>query len=240
MRKALFVGATALTLLCATPTFAGFATSVSYSGPTGSGQGAVPRRSAAFGAGRREHRLPSLERIERNDRLDVTLENNGAVGSYYGVSPGTSTTLAAGTDYGTTFVQLNPGVNGDVPCGRSDHSVQLEDHRHRPLRCDRRPAGIARQDGPVRCSGYRLSDRLQQPEQQPRASSARTTILHDHQWRYRARRQLTANFNGFKELRVFTAAVPPLACLSRPRWRFGRSSAPVGRRTPVASSPAAV
>ena len=40
---------------------------------------------------------------------------------------------------------------------------------------------------------------------------------------------LTANLQGFKELRVFTmggdGALPP-ACRSLPRWRFGRSSAP--------------
>jgi hypothetical protein len=49
----------------------------------------------------------------------VFLENNGANGSYSGLSgqTGTPTTLAPGTPYGTTFVQLNPNEAGTVKSG---------------------------------------------------------------------------------------------------------------------------
>jgi hypothetical protein len=47
----------------------------------------------------------------------LALDNNGAVNTYSGLSPGTPTTLAAGTPFGTTYVQLNPGVNGTVNSG---------------------------------------------------------------------------------------------------------------------------
>ncbi len=119
MRKSLLVGAAALTLLCATPTFAGFATTVSYSGPTGSGQGAflVAPPPSALGDVNTAYQVWN----ESSGTLasSVSLENNGAVGSYSGVSPGTPTTLGAGTAYGTTFVQLNPGVAGTFHAGQA-------------------------------------------------------------------------------------------------------------------------
>jgi len=109
MRKSLFVSAAALTLLCASPTFAGFATSVSYSGPTGSGQGANLLSSpppTALGAANNAYQVWN----ESSGTLSTsfTVENNGAVGSYSGVSPGTSTTLTTGTPYGSTMIQLDP------------------------------------------------------------------------------------------------------------------------------------
>jgi len=119
MRKSLLVGAAALTLLCASPAFAGFATSVSYSGPTGGGQGAflVSPPSSALGDVNKAYQVWN----ESSGTLSssVSLENNGAVGSYSGTSPGTSTTLAAGTAYGTTMVQLNPGVSGTFHAGEA-------------------------------------------------------------------------------------------------------------------------
>jgi hypothetical protein len=119
MRKALFVGAAALTLLCATPTFAGFATSVSYSGPTGGGQGAflVSPPPSALGDVNTAYQVWN----ESSGTLasSVTLEKDGALGSYSGLSPGNPTTLAAGTAYGSTFVQLNPGVNGQFHAGEA-------------------------------------------------------------------------------------------------------------------------
>ena len=119
MRKSLLVSAAALTLLCATPSFAGFATSVSYTGPTGSGQGAalVAPPPSALGDVNTAYQVWN----ESSGTLgsSVALENNGAVGSYSGISPGTSTTLGAGTQYGTTFVQLNPGVVGTFHAGEA-------------------------------------------------------------------------------------------------------------------------
>jgi hypothetical protein len=115
MRKSLFVSAAALTLLCASPTFAGFATSAT--GAAGGSAALVAPPSSALGDVSTAYQVwnESSGTISSN----ITLENNGAVGSYSGVSPGTSTTLTTGTPYGTTFIQLNPGVNGVVHSGEA-------------------------------------------------------------------------------------------------------------------------
>jgi len=120
MRKTFFVGAAALTLFCGAPAFAGFATSVSYQGPTGAGQGAAlisPPSSAVGDVSTAYHVWNESSGVIAAPA--VTLENNGAVGTYNGVTPGTSTTLSTGTAYGSTFVQLNPGVNGTVHSGEA-------------------------------------------------------------------------------------------------------------------------
>jgi hypothetical protein len=117
MHKSLLVGAAALTLLAASPTFAGFATSVSYSGPTGAGQGAnlIAAPPTALGAASNAYQV--WNETSGTIASPVTLENNGAVGSYAGAPPssvGTPTTLSTGTPYGSTMVQLDPttiGVN---------------------------------------------------------------------------------------------------------------------------------
>jgi len=118
MRKSLIVGAAALTLLCATPTFAGFATSVT--GAAGGSAALVSPPSSALGDVSTAYQVWN----ESSGTLSssVTLENNGAVGSYAGAPPssvGTPTTLAAGTAYGTTFIQLNPGLAGPVHSGEA-------------------------------------------------------------------------------------------------------------------------
>jgi hypothetical protein len=120
MRKSLFVGAAALTLLCASPAFAGFATSVSYSGPAGGGAALVSPPPSALGDVSTSYQVwnESSGTITSN----ITLENNGAPGSYAGAPPssvGTPTTLTTGTPYGSTFIQLNPGVAGTVHSGEA-------------------------------------------------------------------------------------------------------------------------
>jgi hypothetical protein len=120
MRKFLLVGAVALTSLCAAPAFAGFATSVSYSGPAGGGAALVAPPPSALGDVSSAYQVWN----ESSGTLSssVTLENNGAPGSYAGAPPssvGTPTTLAAGTTYGTTLIQLNPGAAGTVHSGEA-------------------------------------------------------------------------------------------------------------------------
>ena len=226
MRKAFFVGAAALTLFCAAPAFAGFATTVSYQGPTGSGQGAALVSPPTSAVGDVSTAYQVWNESSGVIAAPVTLENNGAVGSYTGVSPGTSTTLGTGTPYGSTFIQLNPGVNGVVHSGEAiiqfsskiigialsgatsptslgslGATDQPTAHRARPIRPPITPnnnRGIIGQ----------TNDSFQ-------ITNGGTELIV----------QLTANFNGFKELRVFTAAAPPAACLSRLRWPSGRWSA---------------
>jgi len=113
MRKSILAGIAAFTLLLfATPLFAGFATSV-----TGNGALVAPPASAVADTS-------TLYQVwnESQGTLSTTfsVENNGAPGSYNGLSPGTSTTLTSGTPYGTTLVQLNPGLAGTVHSGFAD------------------------------------------------------------------------------------------------------------------------
>jgi hypothetical protein len=115
MRKSLFGSAAALTLLLASPIYAGFATSAT--GAAGGTAALVSPPASALGDVSTAYQVWN----ESSGTLSssVALENNGAVGSYSGVSPGTSTTLTTGTPYGTTFIQLNPGINGAVLSGQA-------------------------------------------------------------------------------------------------------------------------
>jgi hypothetical protein len=114
MRK-LLVGFSALGVLCfATPAFAGFAISATGNVPnTATGLVTPPANAQADTA--------TTYQVwnEQQGTLSstVAVDNNGAVGSYSGLSPGTPTTLGVGTPYGTTYVQLNPGVSGTVQSG---------------------------------------------------------------------------------------------------------------------------
>jgi len=113
MRK-LLVGFSALgVLFCAAPAFAGFAISASGNVPGGTGLISPPANAVTNTS------LTYQIWNEQQGTLasPVAVDNNGAVGSYSGLSPGTPTTLAAGTPFGTTYVQLNPGVNGVVHSG---------------------------------------------------------------------------------------------------------------------------
>jgi hypothetical protein len=113
MRK-LLVGFSGLgVLLFAAPAFAGFAISATGNVPGGTGIVAAPPNAVA------DTSLTYQIWNEQQGTLssNVAVDNNGSVGNYNGLSPGTSTTLASGTAYGTTYVQLNPGVNAIVHSG---------------------------------------------------------------------------------------------------------------------------
>jgi len=114
MRK-LLVGFSALgVLFCATPAFAGFAVSATGNVPgtltglvTAPANAQVPTSTAYQIWNEQQSTLTS----------PVTLDNNGAVGSYSGLTPGTPTTLGTGTAFGTTYVILNPNASGSVNSG---------------------------------------------------------------------------------------------------------------------------
>ena len=114
MRK-LLVGFSALgVLFCAAPAFAGFAISATGNvPPTLTGLVTTPINAVAD---------TSLTYQIWNERLGtltspLTLTSNGAVGSYSGTSAFTPVTLPSGTPFGTTYIQLNPGVNAIVKSG---------------------------------------------------------------------------------------------------------------------------
>jgi hypothetical protein len=113
MRK-LLVGFSALgVLFCAAPAFAGFAVSATGNVPGGTGIVSPPPNAVA------DTSLTYQIWNEQQGTLaaPVSVDNNGAVGSYSGLSPGTPTILLPGTPFGTTYVQLNPGVNAVVHSG---------------------------------------------------------------------------------------------------------------------------
>ena len=116
MRK-LLVGFSALgVLFCAAPAFAGFAVSATGNVP-GTLTGLVSPPSNAVADTSLNYHIWNEQ--QGTLAAPVAVDNNGAVGSYSGISPGTPTTLAAGTPFGTTYVQLNPGVRRHRSFGRS-------------------------------------------------------------------------------------------------------------------------
>jgi hypothetical protein len=113
MRK-LLVGFSALgVLFCAAPAFAGFAVSASGNVPGGTGLVTPPANAVA------DTSLNYHIWNEQQGTLSspVAVDNIGTPGSYSGITPGTPGVLATGTPFGTTYVQLNPGVNGAVNSG---------------------------------------------------------------------------------------------------------------------------
>jgi hypothetical protein len=116
MRK-LLVGFSALgVLFCAAPAFAGFAVSATGNVP-GTLTGLVTPPVNAQADTATTYQIWN----EQQGTLGapVAVDNTGAVGSYSGLSPGTSGSLSAGTPFGTTYVQLNPGVAGVVHSGEA-------------------------------------------------------------------------------------------------------------------------
>jgi hypothetical protein len=114
MRK-LLVGFSALgVLFCAAPAFAGLALSASGNVP-GTLNGLVTPPANAVADTSLNYHIWN----EQQGTLSspVAVDNDGTPGSYSGLSPGTPTVLGAGTAFGTTYVQLNPGVDGVVHSG---------------------------------------------------------------------------------------------------------------------------
>jgi hypothetical protein len=111
MKKLLLIALPAAALLLvATPTFAGFAVSVS-------GNANLVSPPPANAAADTNVLYQVWNESQGTLSSAVALENNGLDGSYSGASPGSPTTLAAGTSYGTTMIQLNPGIDGPVGSG---------------------------------------------------------------------------------------------------------------------------
>jgi hypothetical protein len=207
MRKSFLVGAVALTLVCATPAFAGFATSVSYSGPAGGGAALVSPPPSALGDVSTAYQVwnESSGTLSSN----VTLENNGAVGSYSGTSPGTPTTLTSGTPYGTTMVQLNPGVNGVVHSGEA---IIMFSSKIVGIALSGTTAGVP---GSLDKTDVYGAPGTTYPTNYSNPNNNRGILGKNNQTftitdgGLELEVKLTANFDGFKELRVFTAGGSP-------------------------------
>lgn len=215
MRKSLFVSAAALTLLSTSSTFAGFATSA-----TGAGVGSAALISpppSALGDVSTAYQVWN----ESSGTLgsSVTLENNGAVGSYSGTSPGVPTTLSSGTPYGTTFIQLNPGVDAVVHSGQAiiNFSSKIIGIALSGTTAGI-PGSLDKTDvygalGTTYPTGY------SNPNNNRGIIGKTNDAFTITNGGTELEVSLTANFDGFKELRVFTAGgsasgVPEPASLS--------------------------
>jgi hypothetical protein len=195
MKKTLLVSGSALALvLLATPVFAGFAVTV-----TGNGVLAAPPASAVPGA----DASPLYQVFNENSGTlasSVTLDYNGTPGSYNGLSAFTPTTLAAGTAFGTTMVQLDPEIAGVVHSGIATitFSTAILGIALRGTSLDSTdplghpgttyPTGYSPAAPDTRGIDFRTNDRFTVS-----ADGKTLTVA------------LTANFKGFDELRVFTA-----------------------------------
>jgi hypothetical protein len=201
MRKTLFGSAAALTLLLSSPIYAGFATSAT--GANGGSAALVSPPPSALGDVSTAYQVWN----ESSGTLSssVSLENNGAVGSYSGVSPGTSTVLASGTGYGTTFIQLNPGVNGTVQSGTAiiDFSSKIIG-----IALSGTTAGVAGsldKTDQFGAPGTTYPTGYTSPNNNRGIIGKNNDLFTILNGGTELEVHLTAQFNGFKELRVFTA-----------------------------------
>jgi len=115
--KKLLVGFSALgVLFCAAPAYAGIALSA-----TGNVPGTLNGLTAAPATAETNTSLTYQVWNEQSGTLTspVSVDNTGGVGSYSGLSPGTPGVIGSGIQFGTTYVQLNPGVDGVVHSGEA-------------------------------------------------------------------------------------------------------------------------
>jgi len=203
MKKLFVVGCSLTLLLLASPVFAGFAVSV-----TGNGALVAPPVNASPGAFESDA-YQVWNESSGTIGAPVTLDYNGAPGSYNGLSAFTPTTLATGTPYGSTMVQLDP-VNDDIihhsGLATITFSTKILGIALRGTSLDATdpygapgttyPTGYNPALPDTRGIDYRTNDRFTV------SADGKTLEV-----------RLTANFNGFDELRVFTAAVPEPASL---------------------------
>lgn len=203
MRRSFLVGIAALTLLFfATPSFAGFAISA-----TGSGGGTaalISPPSSALGVVSTAYQVWN-ESSGLTTSPSFTLENNGAVGSYSGLSPGTSTTIASGTPYGSTMIQLNPGINAVVHSG---DAIITFSSKIIGIALSGTTGGVA---GSLDVTDKYGAPTTTYPTGYTNPSNNRGIIGKSNDLFTISSGgtvldvKLTANFDGFKELRVFTA-----------------------------------
>jgi hypothetical protein len=197
MRKFL-VGLSALgAMFCATPAFAGFAISATGNVPsTVNGLVSPPLNAVADTS----TTYQVWNETEGTLSTNVAVDNTGANGSYSGLSPGTSGTLASGTTYGTTYIQLNPGINGVV------HSGEVT------ILFSSKITGIALSAANLNASNIYGSSTTTYPPFPGSPNNNGGSILTKNNQFFNITdggRELqvflTANYDGFKDIRVFTA-----------------------------------
>jgi hypothetical protein len=197
MRK-LLVGFSALgVLFCAAPAFAGFATSATGNVP-GTLSGLVTPPSNAVADTASTYQIWNEQ--QGTLAAPVAVDNNGAVGSYSGLSPGTAATLPIGTPFGTTYVQLNPGVNGVVHSGEAT------------ILFSSKIIGLALTAANLNATNiYGAAGTTYPPFPGDPNNNGGSVVGKSNQFftitdgGRELEVALTANFDGFKDIRVFTA-----------------------------------
>jgi hypothetical protein len=188
-------------LILATPAFAGFATSV-----TGNGALIAPPPSALPGAIASDG-YSVWNETQGTLAAPVSLDYNGAPGSYNGLSAFTPTVLAPGTKYGTTMVHFDPVT--DVVVG----ATAVITFSHSILGIALRGTSLDATDI-YGAPGTTYATGFTQPFPDTRGIDFRTndrfTVSADGKT---LQVRLTANFTGFDEMRVFTSGVPEPASL---------------------------
>jgi hypothetical protein len=199
MRK-LLVGFSALgVLVCAAPAFAGFAISATGNVPN-TATGLVTPPSNVFADTASTYQI-------FNEQLStltspVAVDNTGANGSYSGVSPGTSGTISAGTPFGTTYIQLSPGVDGVV--NNSGEATILFSSKI---------IGLALSSANLQSTNIYGAPGTTYPSANAggQNNNGGSIIGKNNQFftitdgGRELEIQLTGNYNGFKDIRVFTA-----------------------------------
>jgi hypothetical protein len=121
MRKSL-IGLSALGVLCfATPTFAGFAISATGNVPAGTGLVSPPADVASSTSS--SYQIWNEQQGTLASSVTLTSGPTPDGTTVSGVGPFTPTTLAAGTAFGTTYVQLNTGSPGAVSGGSGTATI---------------------------------------------------------------------------------------------------------------------
>jgi len=204
MRK-LLVGFSALgALFCATPAFAGFAISATGNVPnTATGLVTAPTNVVASTASYYQVWNETAGTLSSSVSVDVLNPANGNYSGLTPVTPGQS--LAAGTTYGSTYIQLNPGVDGVVHSGEvtilfsskitglvlsasnlnASNGLGAPGTTYPPLVSPPANGGANNNGGSILTKNnqfYTIAD------------GGRELILY-----------LTANYDGYKDIRVFTA-----------------------------------
>jgi len=199
MKKLFVVGCSLTLILFASPIFAGFAVSV-----TGNGALVAPPPNASPGAFE-NNAYQVWNESSGTIGAPVTLDYNGAPGSYNGLSAFTPTTLGTGTPYGSTMVQLDP-VNDSIThqsgLATITFSTKILGIALRGTSLDATdPYGAP---GTVYPTGY--TPPLPDTRGIDFRANDRFTVSADGKT---LQVRLTANFSGFDELRVFTASAVP-------------------------------
>jgi hypothetical protein len=199
MRKSL-IGLSALGVLCfATPAFAGFAVSATGNVPAGTGLVTPPLDAAASTSPM--YQIWNEQQGTLASSVSVTAPTPDGT-TVSGLGPFTATSLSAGTAFGTSYIQLNTGAPGAVAGGSGTATILFSS----------RIIGLALTASDLTNSNSLGAPGTTYPSGQGGANNNGGSIVGKSNQFFtitdggrELEVQLTSQFNGFKDIRVFTA-----------------------------------